>query len=739
MATPSILRKIGDTAKKYSPFPDETDYKGLKAVQSNVDEYKKTTDQKPAPTPEKKELDPASWERVGRKYGDRPGEKLIDTSSMTKPLGSLPVYDEGGDVDVNDGKHQLAVLQDGEKVLTPEQAQEYDANKPLPHPSEVISQKTGPESGESVAPKAEEKKPTNLAGGVPEGGTEIAANVPPPKPKVDPNSPAGKVIQQDKEKAAMSGDLVGMGKSVINENHLAPDTQSSVLPEETLTPKVQPIDMHQNVAGGPLVAGAAAPDYTKGQNQDFAKLEHDAKLKQFDSRIQQALALNTPSGQEAADRIRLQKMEYERQTPWGSEGNHPGILGRIGHIAAKVGNIAGDVFAPATMAMIPGTDLNRTARRGALGNAISADTQTRLQEEAEQNKMKIAQLGKTPEQITFRALLGKVNPDTGKLYTEEEALQATKTDEANKEKEQYINDEMKNVNHVTGKNFTREEATENYYKMRAGNKPASDKEKALKDYMVAHKMEDTPENRDLAREGIERRDTAAKAEAGLPTAEQKIRLQSELTEANAELNNIRANALQRSEKADDFVQKENARHTMRQTQLDATQNALDQADANMLAASIVPVLATMTETTAQGIKRLNPQELSRFMPKSSGDALQWFAANYDKVVAGQIPDQYKGDLKELLTNLNKEEETQHNANLRSIDETFKQGAVTPVVNEKGKATTTKKAERAAPLAKLPQGALQFKPKTATHFGIGPDGQMHWSNDKGEDLGVVRTK
>src|SRR5258708_27277544 len=38
---------------------------------------------------------------------------------------------------------------------------------------------------------------------------------------------------------------------------------------------------------------------------------------------------------------------------------HPGLLGKIGHIAAKVGNIAGDVLAPGVMANIPGTDINK--------------------------------------------------------------------------------------------------------------------------------------------------------------------------------------------------------------------------------------------------------------------------------------------------------------------------------------------------------------------------------------------
>ena len=39
----------------------------------------------------------------------------------------IPLYDDGGDVDVNDGKHQVAIVQNGEKVLTPEEAEQYRA------------------------------------------------------------------------------------------------------------------------------------------------------------------------------------------------------------------------------------------------------------------------------------------------------------------------------------------------------------------------------------------------------------------------------------------------------------------------------------------------------------------------------------------------------------------------------------------------------------------------------------
>lgn len=57
---------------------------------------------------------------------------------------------------------------------------------------------------------------------------------------------------------------------------------------------------------------------------------------------------------------KLAQMEFDKAHPWGGDiSAHPGLLGKIGHIAAKVGNIAGDVLAPGVMANIPGTDINK--------------------------------------------------------------------------------------------------------------------------------------------------------------------------------------------------------------------------------------------------------------------------------------------------------------------------------------------------------------------------------------------
>lgn len=58
-------------------------------------------------------------------------------------------------------------------------------------------------------------------------------------------------------------------------------------------------------------------------------------------------------------RQRQEQLAYKQAHPWGSIiSPHPGIMGKIGHVASQIGNIAGDIFAPAATALIPGSDLN---------------------------------------------------------------------------------------------------------------------------------------------------------------------------------------------------------------------------------------------------------------------------------------------------------------------------------------------------------------------------------------------
>ncbi len=88
-------------------------------------------------------------------------------------------------------------------------------------------------------------------------------------------------------------------------------------------------------------------------------------------------------GSSGAARVELERIQDEKANPWGSPENHPGRLGRLGHVLGRVGNIAGDIVAPLQMSMIPGTDLNRERHEEQAVKQIgTAETQERDDREA---------------------------------------------------------------------------------------------------------------------------------------------------------------------------------------------------------------------------------------------------------------------------------------------------------------------------------------------------------------------
>lgn len=59
------------------------------------------------------------------------GEKATYKQASDILKKSLKLYDKGGKVDVNDGKHEVAILKDGERVLTPAQNKDWEHAKNL--------------------------------------------------------------------------------------------------------------------------------------------------------------------------------------------------------------------------------------------------------------------------------------------------------------------------------------------------------------------------------------------------------------------------------------------------------------------------------------------------------------------------------------------------------------------------------------------------------------------------------
>ena len=132
---------------------------------------------------------PKNWKRI-------PDKEL---QGMTKKLGSAPVYDKGGKVDVNDGKHQVAIVKDGERVLTPEQNSDWEKKNPGARKAPTtlpIGGKTMRDAND-VTP---EIKPTPLAPLYDKGGVVKESNV-------DCMDKGGEVTHSPEEKAAFHRSL----------------------------------------------------------------------------------------------------------------------------------------------------------------------------------------------------------------------------------------------------------------------------------------------------------------------------------------------------------------------------------------------------------------------------------------------------------------------------------------------------------------------------------------------------
>jgi hypothetical protein len=87
-----------------------------------------------------------------------------------------------------------------------------------------------------------------------------------------------------------------------------------------------------------------------------------------------------------SDMARLERVREAKARPWGFAGagpsaefpnglapNHPGKMGHVLHALSVAGNIAGDIFAPGQMAMIPGTQLNREVQEEGLTHRVNQE------------------------------------------------------------------------------------------------------------------------------------------------------------------------------------------------------------------------------------------------------------------------------------------------------------------------------------------------------------------------------
>jgi hypothetical protein len=412
--------------------------------------------------------------------GSGPATAAPNMPVIPMDVSKAPVFDEGGDVDVNDGNHQVAILEDGEKVLTPEQAEQYRKEHPeeqkgapadfagrvIPNPKGLKpildtdagkdketdtdhlpkGAKLSTDNAPAETPKGDISNPP-AADVKPEQGREVstqtlkpysqvvedkakqraAEQVQNPGVKTIPSDVDGQIQPREEEKgtpqerAAIDSDkknamgkgvngFVQLGTALIHENALSKskdETPATGVPNTSAQGGTQP-------QGGlkPIDNGAAAQPQLTGR--DLFK----AKVAQYNSQYQQlmdkAAQTGDPQFSEKADRVKAAKEAYLQAHPWGApESAHPGILGRVGHVAEQVLSRA-PVSGP-VMTTIPGSEVSR--RREA------AATQADLKEQAGQNVAEENADAKTAKREDWKALPKPVwNPDT-KQY--EEALYNT--------------------------------------------------------------------------------------------------------------------------------------------------------------------------------------------------------------------------------------------------------------------------------------------------------------------------
>jgi hypothetical protein len=750
--------------------PESGEAASFKEKQANIDAYKKSLE--PAPSTAMKPYPSAAVDKVNPAAKTSPEEKRIDPrelQDMQKPLGSLPLYDEGGDVPTDDEQLKAAAQRQAEdEVMNKPHLEEHspegrDAQmRRYPQPQSGIARisndterpaaadasKTDHLTGATMdtdnaplgPPKMENRnasvegptvteasaKPTPLGQVAPQGTTlKQLPGIEKPMGNGttdQPMDPAAAEQKYNEDTAKVAGRNVehegaaptaaigrvgalpvqGEGDDTKHPAEVpAPDDAMATVQADKLaamkkgtagltdlgTSLIHEKALKSNM---PQYTGKGADEVAQGEpivpedKKAEGALQHselEAKRKDYDRRIQAAMDQGTPEGDREAASLQLAKSHFDKANPYGSAANHPGFLGKLGHIASRVGEGALDAYAGpnATATLIPGSPEERRVReteyRGQQGEA-SKETLEAAQAHQANAGSKLA-----PTTQVFDDLKGQVNPETGQIYTDQERLDIAQ----NPGKAGEVTYARKYQKDHPDSPY--EEGVADYYKMKAGNKPLNEHEKRVADYVTAHNMEDNPANRETARIALEKSDVNAKQESALPFSEAKSQFNDRLSTTRALLVQQNADANTRGLKADELQQTENARSSAVNTKLNTAKDALNAADDEQFAAQIVPIVTLLSVTSAEGVKRVNKQELDKFVP-TSGSFGRWIDAHAEQFLSGKIPAEYRTEVGHMIDRMTAAETAEHIINTGSIDGTVRQGAQQPVQKPEGGAQAT---------------------------------------------------
>jgi len=419
---------------------------GIAANQQNIDQYKAA--EQPQKMQQPYSAAPSDRVNPKAKYGDRPGEK--------RPEQMAPLYDDGGTVQPEKNDQEKAAddaaakdaamrqatqevhmeeapishgtMGDREdaRALRPPVRMQYDTENPVDESKGVADNSSMSEAHMSIRNAPLEKPQMNMKNTPalqPEIMEREASTINTPRPERMNYTPqseglAAGPVKEDIDQAAAQGD-------VASADYATPKAPS---PEKQIVLK----DQMDAMKSGDLVKLGMS-------NINLRMLE--GRDKEHPESVQPALP--TPTAPTARENIVNQKAELKnkminapteqerfqaekdlaelnRRTPWGSEGNHPGMLGKIGHVMSRVGQAALMPTAPYLAPAIPGSQANIAAQeaRGEQGveQAQKKQQQAAVTKEAEQQpalREEAQKLTAQKMENTLRTAGFKTDPATG--------------------------------------------------------------------------------------------------------------------------------------------------------------------------------------------------------------------------------------------------------------------------------------------------------------------------------------
>jgi hypothetical protein len=694
-----LVKKISGAGSRVVA-PDDDSASGIAAKNQNIQEYKSATE---APKEENRQYVPSPADRINpsAKYGNRPGEERIDVSSYIKPIGMYddggPVrmtrmYDDGGPVknDPNDGHHQLAVLEEGERVLTPEENKAYEERKQGVMNGAVQLEQPNP----PVRPMMDTERDVQQ----PVGGAKMDTSNP-PAAEVEPASmrtTSNEVTPAMSAPATTPAPTAG-GVPKMQRNPSTPDIMG-----QTIQDQAQP--EHNPMA----TSSSAAPLPSERE-----KLESErSALKQKMADAAEGTNNNGKFDHIAYGEAKMALADLNKAHPWGQPGNHESFLGKLGHGLATAGEVASDVvLGPGITSRIPGTreNLNQQAAQGQqqvtqglAGKASEAETALK------QAQTQLAGRPKDPKQgIAFETFnmqhsapgspeYERARENLAVYQEQDKQMNANKAASKPELLPQDVAAQTRKVLSLPKGSPERAQAEQDLSFMEKQQQQSgklTDRHREINDYAVQHNLDpEDPDQYAQATMGYEKDKTSAKAVGGFPTWQKKANIQNSLATERELLVQKNADANQFGVKAAELQQKADADYIKADGHIKVIQKALDNSDASQVSANIVPLMATLNVIhDVGGISRLNKQELDAFVP-GHGSATRWLEANWDKIAVGELPDDYQKELGGLIKDLQANVDENHTAYTKAIDKNFRQHAqdtsVTP--NTKGGTNVTSK-------------------------------------------------